>query len=250
MISTDLKVGCKVTIQITQHAAREKQNGSVVAKKYQSEIYDIRDDGILVMPIPIIQTKLVNLPANIRYDFMFSTDKGFMMAHGMVVRRYRKNNFFLMDITLTSGLEKFQRREYFRLDCLIDSICIALGGDDFDPMQIKDINEYLLNDIDAGYSVAHGTILNISGGGALFTTDYNFIDTTFILLRIVLHENEDKPQDSMDIIGRILEKKKNPDTGKYSYRIMFVFRNPRLRERIVQYVFEQQRRLRRKEQGI
>lgn len=251
MTSTDLRAGCKVTITITQQASRQQQNGSEKATKYLSEVFDIKKNGTIVMSVPILQRKLVVMNTKLRYDFMFSTDKGFLIAHGNILNHYRKGNFFLMDAELTSPLEKFQRREYFRLDCSLQATCMPLGDDKFDPLEITDIRKYLLENMPDYINTSQGTILNISGGGALYMTDRDLGDTEFVLLRIVLHESDGKiKQDSMDIIGRILEKTRNNEAGNYRYRIMFVFRNPRFRERIVQYVFEEQRRLRKKEQGI
>lgn len=251
MTSKDLKAGCKVTITITQQAARQQHYGTEKATRYLSEIFDIKNDGTLVMPAPILHTRLVMLSTRLRYDFMFSTDDGFLIAHGSILSHYKQGNFFLMDVVLTSPLERFQRREYFRLDCSLPATCMALGDESFDPLQITDIRKYLLENVPDYVRMTEGTILNISGGGALYMTGRDFSGTEFILLRIVLHEGDGNTrQDSIDIIGRILEQTRNNDAGNYRYRIMFVFRNPRFREKIVQYVFEEQRRLRKKEQGI
>lgn len=249
MDSTSLRPGFKVTIKITQQAAREQQNGNESATGYQSEIFDMKKNGILVLNVPTLHMKLVTLPTNLRYDFMFTTDKGFYLAHGNILNRYRKGNFFLMDVQLTSPLEKFQRREFFRLECSLKATCIALGDKDFDVRQIGDVEDYLMDNIDAGYSVASGYILNISGGGALFITDYNLSDIAYVIMRIVLHE-QDAPNETTDIIARILDQKKNEDNGRYYYRMRFIFRNSKLREKIVQYIFEEQRLLRRKERGM
>ncbi|MGN0242304.1 MAG: flagellar brake domain-containing protein, partial [Candidatus Weimeria sp.] len=165
-----LSTGDKVTIIITQQYAQE-QNGGERAQRYLSSIFDIKDDGTLVMEIPVIQRKLVALSTGLRYTFVFTIEesnheKNFYISEGELTNRYRQGNFFLMDARLSAPLKKFQRREHYRLECSLKSIGVALG-DDFDPEQIIDAGKFLIEHIRDGYQVAHGTITNISGGGAL-----------------------------------------------------------------------------------
>ncbi|MQN01404.1 MAG: hypothetical protein FRC54_05675 [bacterium LCO1.1] len=263
-----LSIGDKVSIIITQEFSQE-QNGGQKARRFLSQIHDIRDDGTVVMDIPIVRRRLVALSTGLRYTFIFTIKregkKAFYVAQGDLVSRYRENNFFLMDARLSTPLKRFQRREYYRLDCSLRSIGVALGEDDFEPKEIIDASHYLLEHIEDGYRVAHGMISNISGGGALFISEYDFKDTTYILLRVIFKEDTEKDKDKnkvidprkkieerddiMEVLARILEKTYNEETRKYYYRLMFVFKNPKFRERIIKYVFEQQRKQMKKEQG-
>lgn len=249
MAFTGIRAGTKVIIKITQQTARQQQTGSVHAKEYLSQIFDIRDDETLVLYIPMDKRKLIALSTKLRYDFMFSTDKGFLLSHGNITSLYKQGNFYLMDAVLTSPLERFQRREYFRLDCSIEASCLPLGDDKLDPLQIGDIDKYISENIPDYIRPEKGVILNISGGGALFVTAGDLKGNEFVLLRMELNE-DDKRQDRLEIIGRILDCRQIPENGKFRYRIMFVFKNQRFRERIIQYVFDEQRRQRKKEQGI
>jgi c-di-GMP-binding flagellar brake protein YcgR len=251
-----LSTGDKVTIIITQQYAQE-QNGGEKAQRYLSAIYDVKKDGTLVMDIPVIQRRLVALSTGLRYTFIFTTedrnhDKSFYISEGEITSRYRQGNFFLMDARLSTPLNRFQRREYYRLECSLKSIGVALG-DDFDPKQIIDAGKFLIEHIRDGYQVAHGTISNISGGGALLITNEDFKDASYILMRVIFSNEEDEKKsnaedDTMELLAKILEKRYNEETKKYSYRLMFVFQNPRFRDRIIKYVFDEQRRQRKKEQ--
>lgn len=251
-----LSTGDKVTIIITQQYAQE-QNGGEKAQRYLSSIYDVKEDGTLVMDIPVLQRRLVTLSTGLRYTFIFtvedrSHDKSFYISEGEITNRYHQGNFFLMDARLSVPLKKFQRREYYRLECSLKSIGVALG-DDFDPKQIIDAGQFLLDHIRDGYQVAHGTISNISGGGALLLTNEDFRDAKYILMRVIFYSDDDEEHhndedDTMELLAKILEKTYNENSKKYSYRLMFVFKNPRFRERIIKYVFDEQRRQRKKEQ--
>ncbi|MDD6550780.1 MAG: flagellar brake domain-containing protein [Lachnospiraceae bacterium] len=264
-----LSYGDKITIIITQEYAQE-QNGGDKARRYLSQVHDIKADGTIVMEMPMIQRRLVALSTGLRYTFIFTIEKNdekaFYIAQGELVSRYREGNFFLMDARLSTPLKHFQRREFYRLDCSLRSIGVALGGDDFDPKHIIDASQFLLEHIEDGYQVAHGIISNISGGGALLITDYDFKDTSYILLRVIFKDEATKAEekknkddvfdrkledhdDTMELLAKILEKKYNDSSEKYSYRLMFVFKNPRFRERIIRYVFDEQRKQRKKEQG-
>lgn len=261
--TTTLDIGNKVTLIITQEYARE-QNGGEKANRYLSEIHDIKKDGTLVINMPVVKTRLVTLSTGLRYTFIFTVEengeKTFLTAQGELMNRYREGIFFLMDARLSTPLKKFQRREYYRLDCSLESIGVALGGDDFDPKQIIDASQFLLEHIEDGYQVAHGIISNISGGGALLLTEHDFGKTSYILLRVIFRCSDDKRDeevfkdklerdDTMEILAKILEKKYIESAEKYSYRLMFVFKNPQFRERIIKYVFDEQRKIIKKEQG-
>ena len=65
-----LSTGDKVTIIITQQYAQE-QNGGEKAQRYLSSIYDVKEDGTLVMDIPVLQRRLVTLDRTSVYVYFY-----------------------------------------------------------------------------------------------------------------------------------------------------------------------------------
>ncbi len=251
MKSEQLKPGAKVTITPFQEIAKEEKPGQEKTR-YQTVLHDIKDDGTIVIELPIVERKLITLPSEVRYEFVFSiSSNGFLMAIGKVLRRYKQNGFFLMDVELISSLEKFQRREYFRLECFLPALCISLGGKDLPIDTIADYEEFARETMDQGHPIGHGTITNISGGGAHFVTSLDLGDTAYILLRVSFEEEkeEESPEAESQLLCEVLDKIYEPDKRNYAYRLKFIFRNNKFREKIIRFVFDEQRKIRRKEQG-
>jgi c-di-GMP-binding flagellar brake protein YcgR len=251
MKTEQLKPGAKVTISPVQEVSRE-QNSGKEATRYQTVLHDIKDDGTLVLELPIVERKLITLPSEIRYEFIFSTNTGFLMAVGHVIKRYKKAGFFLMDVELTSSLERFQRREYFRLECFLPALCISLGDKDLPIDTITDYEEFARQTMDEGHPVGHGTITNISGGGAHFVTSLDLEDTAYLLLRVNFQRDQETDEETgteSQLVCEVLEKTYDSEQHNYAYRLKFIFRNNSFREKIIQFVFEEQRKIRRKEQG-
>ncbi|MBQ1597769.1 MAG: flagellar brake protein [Lachnospiraceae bacterium] len=246
-----LKPGAKVMITPFQEIPKKDEPGQDKVR-YQTILHDLKDDGTIVLELPIVERKLITLPVEGRYEFVFSiSSNGFLMAVGKVIKRYRKGSFYLMDVELLSSLEKFQRREYFRLECFLPALCICLGEKDLPIEDITDYEEYARQTMDQGHPVGHGTITNISGGGAHFVSSLDLRETTYILLRVNFSDEkeEDVSDGESQLLCEVLEKVHEPDMRHYAYRLKFIFRNDKFREKIIRFVFDEQRKIRRKEQG-
>ncbi len=241
----ELKPGTRVSIALFQ----EKAMGENDSKKLETKIEDVTDEGVIVMQMPTVGGKLVSLPSEVRYELIFSTDRGFQMAMGQVVRRYKKEGFYLMDMVLTSPLERFQRREYFRIECSLPALCMFLTSYEEEMENITEIESFLERHSTEELAAGFGSITNISGGGALFVSSLAFDIGDYILLRVNFQESEEDDEDIAELTCKVLDAKYNKETERYSYRLKFMFPNPKFRERIIHFVFEEERRIRRKVQG-
>ena len=119
MVAKVLHLGDKTDIRMVQQAERASQTG-VSAHIYKSQVNDITPDGGVEVTMPIEHGKVVLLSLGVRYEFVFYTNAGLYHAEGRIKERYKKDNIYVFLIELQSGLEKFQRREYYRYPCLLD----------------------------------------------------------------------------------------------------------------------------------
>lgn len=119
----DLMPGCKVDIRITQ--LMEKEDVDATQGIYYTSIFDVTKDSI-ELQMPMVGGRLQLLPKNIRYEFIFSTPMGLYKAQGTVTDHIKKQHFYLLKIVLTSPLEKFQRREYYRITCMVPMIFMGV----------------------------------------------------------------------------------------------------------------------------
>lgn len=243
---SELLPGSKVDIRIVQLASRQNEVESDESV-YYSTVFDVDDHNRIEVNMPIIAGKLQLLRKNIRYEFIFTTNSGLYKAQGTVVEHLKKENFYLLQIQLADELEKFQRREYFRLDCMIPLLFMGLTEEAVKQDSIVKVKNFM--DTVDGFKVRGiGTMLDISGGGTRFVSSNSLKDIPYILLQFQLECQEEVKE--IDVVGKVIASDKAKDGDKYVHRVKFYFKDNQNKEKVISYIFEEERRLRKKEQGI
>lgn len=242
---SDLKIGTRVAVTVAK-----KNTGNQASddkpKSYTSRVIEVRDDGTMCMDSPIENGRIITLYPDKKYEFMFRTDKGYFLATGQVTRNYKLERFYVMDVTLVTPLERYQRREYFRIECSIKAQCIFLTEDEEELEDMSSPNEFLLANPDEDRMTGWGTISNISGGGALLYSTLDLYEGDCIMLRVAFDDDE---KELTDLFCKVLERGIDWDFDRIAYRVKFLFHNARFREKIIRFVFDEERRIRKKEQG-
>lgn len=241
MTVEEIGLGCKVEIRILQEAIRARQTGEEV-NTYISSIYDFLDDGTFEIDMPSKAGKVILLPMNVRYELIFVSEKGMWMAQAQMVERYKKGSFYLLRTKLIGPIEKFQRREYFRLDCMIPAKFLSIDLDEQTILKISDISKLLAMNENLRNSMGLGTIMDLSGGGARLMAVKDVGDMPYMLLQFTI---EGKETTNIELFAKILEKRKAPGSSNYTYRLKFMFRDKSWQEYIIKYIFEEQRKMRR-----
>ena len=119
MIANIIQPGNKVDLCMMQQIEQERRTG-VRAHIYKSQVVNIFADDELELSMPTEAGKMVMLPIGIRFEFVFYSQGGLYRGLGLVKERYKTNNMYMLRASLKSQLHKFQRREYFRMPCVID----------------------------------------------------------------------------------------------------------------------------------
>lgn len=248
MAAEILQVGQKTEIRIVMEIAQEKKTG-VAARVFKSQILDIKDNGDLELAMPFNGTRIVLLPLELRYEFLFVTETGQMYkAEGEIKERYKSENRFLIRVRLLTSLEKFQRRAFFRWECSMDVSFwkitedqMALGNTDEIIKELRN-EDFLKNQVKA-------RTIDISGGGARFQTDERLDDGQCLLMCINLKSEERDEQ--ITVPGRVLtsEEIQTPHHRVYRSRIVFVNTDKEINEAIVRFVFAEERKYRKSGKG-
>ena len=89
-------------------------------KTYKSSVFDFLSENEIELGMPTDGGKMVMFNVGFECQFYFYTSKGLYTCEAVVTNRYKKDGFILMSAKIRTGLKKFQRREFYRLDCLID----------------------------------------------------------------------------------------------------------------------------------
>ena len=113
-LSDVITPGDKIDIKML-HEANQEDNGGKIAKIYQSAVSDIFSDQELEISMPTSGGRMVLFQLERECSIVFYTKGGMYNCTAVVKKRYHKENLYLLRIMITSGLQKFQRREFFRI---------------------------------------------------------------------------------------------------------------------------------------
>lgn len=238
MISKVLGVGNK--IELTRSAAAENIDDAKGRRMYISQIVDIIDDDKMKIGMPMEQGKVIPLPINTRLDACFYTSKGLYQGRLIVTDRYKEGQIFILVVELISSLKKYQRRQYFRLGCVIDI--------KYRKILEEEIDEYAQNNnmIIEADDFREGTALDISGGGIRFVSEeYLEKDKEIFIVLEITYEDKSK---TYGLLGKvIMSYEARSREGLFEHRVEFINMQGGVRESLIKYIFEEERRQRQKQ---
>ena len=239
MISKFVQIGNKIEIESIKKTTDEL--GEITRKTYRSELYDIESEDVIKIAMPMEQSKIVLLPVDAEYSLCFYTSNGLYQCLARVIERYKSNNLFVLSMELETDLQKYQRREYYRLNTVLDMKSKAIDTDSkktFEQVQF----------IDTDLTFDNGTMVDISGGGARFISKVQYSKGSLIRFVFSLFVNGSVTE--YKLVGKVL--KSDPMENRedsFENRIQFVNMVNDDRESIIKYIFEEERRQRHRERG-
>ncbi len=199
-----------------------------------SQITDIRDDE-LIAAVPIKGGHIIPLESGTKFNACFYAENAVYRGECIVKERWKEENMYLMSIIITTPLEKFQRREFYRLDCLLDAECYLM-----DVMDVVNYSKPYEGNVPSKGKTQHVIITDISGGGLRFISKIKYDKDEYVYIHFSTAEY--KVDKTYEVIGKIIDiypaEKKPSD---YEVRIQFMNMSNEEREDIVKFIFLQQR---------
>ena len=243
MLSDIIGIGDKVEIRILQ----EVLQGYEVSEKshfYITKVHDVLSDDEVVLAMPMAAGgKVILLPMDIRYDICFYTKKGLYHCTAVIKDRYKIDALYELVISLTSPLQKYQRRKFYRIECMIDFRYYIV--DDPKELAIEDVleaYEYHIKN-NPNDNMKHGTIVDISGGGIRSVIDHTIPKDEKILL--FFNVSVDGLECKFGTFARVVTAQKIEHLeDKYEVRMEFLKMDRKEQEKIVRYVFQEERTMR------
>ncbi len=238
MLSNFIKPGNKVELQ-----GVEKRTDNPAAKNriYSSTVHEIMSEDRLEITMPMEQTKLILLPVDSEYDLVFYGETGLYQCFARVIDRYKSNNVYILVVELTSNLRKYQRREYYRFSCALE-----LCARNLEEREIQAVEENSPYSLQPGLPLHRSVIVDISGGGLRFISTQRYEPDS--LLYCSYHLLKDGERKKYEVIGKVLavrELENRP--GNYEHRVQYYNLDVDVREEIIRFIFEEERKSRRKE---
>ncbi len=246
-ISELIHPGDKIDIRLIQQMESAASGGEMEIV-YKSQVLDYLENGRIVIAMPVEKNRLVLLPLEVRFEFVFYAQSGMYRAVAQAKERYKKDNVHMLEIELKSQLEKFQRREYYRYTCLMDMNYYLLTEDE---VKIESAEALFVQIQHQNFKEreCQAKIVDLIGGGVRVLTEKYLEPGQYILLWLQL-ENEHFHKQYY-IVGSVIRcvRKESAADSKREVRVKFLIRDDKVREEIIRYIFEEERKTRRREKG-
>lgn len=238
MLSKIISLGDKIELQALEHGRFPETESK---KIYNSRVHEILTEDTLEITMPMEQTKLILLPVDGEYDLIFYGETGLYQCFARIVDRYKSSNIYLLRLELTSNLRKYQRREYYRFSCVLEMCSRNLEEEEM--QALEDQARYVLQ---PGLPLRRSVVVDISGGGLRFMSSQRYEPGSLIYCSYhLVTEGETK---FYEVIGKVLaanELEQRP--GTYEHRVQYYNMDVETREQIIKFIFEEERKNRKKE---
>lgn len=245
MLSEFVVAGQIVEIQAVNRNPEDEEGGSEERKEgrrevYRTKVFDVLSEDQLEIMMPIEQGKVILLAVDGEFDLCFYTGKGLYQCYARVTDRYKSNNVYIAAVELTSNLRKHQRREYYRFSSALLMKCRELEAE-----EAEAVRQDRADGLKQVPLLAKGVIVDISGGGIRFMANQKYEKGALLYCEYVL--NSKGKEIPCNIVGEVLAVKENEGRpGTWEHRVQYVNIDVDVREEIIKYIFEEERRQRHK----
>lgn len=240
MIEKFISPGDKLEIKSTQEVTLP--DGTQGVKLYKTTVFDISEDGKIMIVMPMEKAKMVLLPTDGEYEACFFVQGGMYNANIRIVDRQKINNTYVLISEMITNLHKFQRREYYRFNCIVEMQTRELAKTEAEAFE-KQLG-YLVAETD----MQRGIIVDISGGGLRFVSRQPYMEGKVLYLRFKLSINDQEKEFRLAakvISSKEIEKRQN----EYENRVNFLYIDNTTREEIIKYIFDEDRKNRKNGKG-
>lgn len=239
MLSKFVSVGDKLELQPVIRETTDYPEEKI--KIYYSQVYEMISEDTMEILMPMEQTKLILLPVDHEYDVVFYTENGLYQSFARIIDRYKSNNIYILVVELTSNLRKFQRREYYRFSCALEMCARTLERNEIEAVEER--RPYVLQ---PGLPLKRSVIVDISGGGLRFVSSQKYEPESLLYCSYALLLREERKE--YEIVGKVLGVKELENRpGTYEHRVQYYNVDEDTREEIIKFIFEAERKSRRKE---
>ncbi|BCJ95225.1 flagellar protein [Anaerocolumna cellulosilytica] len=251
MMKDLIEIGDKLELKKIRVNSKEMEHEKI----YKSQVLDFKEDETAVILMPMDKGRIIPLSIGDKYGLRFFTKKGLYQCRGVITNRLQVNNIFILTVQCISDLEKFQRRQFYRLECILDIEYYVVSDMEVSiTTKLKDSNykdevgkQQLIKALEVcKREWETGTILDISGGGARFVSNRSYDYGDIIKLQINFSNEIELKNCVLDAVI-ITSEKMIHRQGFYENRIQFKELQKNEREAIIKYIFEEERRRRSKE---
>lgn len=233
----NIAIGNKIELVQLEQVIKNDKNKKV----YVSKIYDILSEDTLQIAMPIYEGKIVPLPVDEKYSACFYTTKGLLQCNVLITSRYKSGNLFFLEIFMLEEPAKVQRREFYRYKCSLSAELRVVSDMEYETGVYEDID---VSEDELEWQQAK--ILDISGGGVRLIQKMHLEKNELIKIKFEMGMVGEIMK--FNLFARILSSTiMNNQTNLYEQRLEFMKITQDDRDKIIRYIFENERINRAKE---
>lgn len=251
---TEISVGNKVTLCRMENKQPDTEN----QEQYITKVLQVEEEDKIHVAVPTKSGQVVALRMQEQYRLCIYTNRGIVQCNGIVVENRQDEEGFSFVVRITAKPEFIQRRQYFRLETLMDITYREylqeeleyekrLRNKEFESIeeQIESYNH--INSLPKRWRQA--ILTDISGGGARFNSRFSYLVGSRLRLKLTLDQKDGDLFYEVDAI--VVSSKLLPlSSYRYENRVEFYQIDSRQRENIIKFVFKEEREIRRREKGL
>lgn len=251
-----IQVGNKIEMRIVERRMLGAVSGETDI--YVSQFLQWTDKHTAIIAVPSFKGHLVALEVDDIYELRFFTKGGLYRCRAKILRRARtSNNIAIAEVKFISALEKYQRRQYYRMNCIMPMTYAVLSEGQKELYKEKKycLSQEQKQSIEKRLEVQHvefknATVLDISGGGMRFNSEHQQEPGDLVLLEPALPEALKKRMPYL--FGRIISSRKIPNKEPLTFdnRVEFVEMHHSEQEQIITYIFKEERDKRKREADL
>lgn len=237
-----IRLGDKVDMRSVDAINRAEKSGEKVPV-LATQVIDIINERTVIVAMPYEMGRMILLDLRESYELVFYTDLGLYRAVAVVTSRRKENNIFSATMTFQTSLAKYQRREYFRLQCIIGVQYYTVPEELVKKRTEEELFALVENNEELSKTEKNGVVVDLSGGGARFITSDTVAEDTWLAMKLPII-NETTNELYM-LPGRVVMCREAGNApGRFETRFEFVIHTSKIRDTIIRYIFEEDRKLR------
>lgn len=250
MAEKKIKAGDNISMSRPGAATEEARKLELASK-----VLEFDGDRTMKIAMPMAKLTYIALePGEIVLMYFFSSGVMFF-AEGRVVDRAHEDKMPVATVTLITEPELMQRRQFYRIECIIDAQTHELTEDELKVIEELDskeresighLSKYLDSLVEDVPKWEEGVIVDISGGGIRYHSEEerNKGDRELLAMKLKSEGNIKEYHLLLSIVSS--ERKTVNRKVFYENRAKFISINDKDREAIVRFVFEEDRKKRSK----
>lgn len=213
----DLDIGLKLEIQLYGN------DGMKMNLSFVSELEWVEEKDILLIASPIYEGKLYPIHVGTLIAVSFTKSNNFFEFTAKVIGRENKDNLAMLKIQAISSIINIQRREFFRFE-----VNLPVNYRVIESVNMKSNHEYM-----------ETVTRDLSGGGLCMRLKEPVEINKYLECELNL-------PDKIKFIGKVVrltEYETLQGPYKYEIGVSFVRIDEAMREKVISYIFQEQRRL-------